>query len=437
MKKYHLAALAAALTFASSAALCFSGCSGKSNSANSENPPKIVVWSYSSELGNMLDIPTFGYKARHPDVQVDYSLTPVDQFPSKLDRALSCSSEVPDVFALDVSFVRKYIEEGADFLLPLDDIYEQVKDKMDSYPMQVGTYDEHVYGMSWQVFPGAVFYRRSLAKRFFGTDDPVMVQQHLKDIPSFLDSAKLINEKSYGTVYIVSSSQDLFMPYKGLRKVHWVTNNNLFIDPAMQAYMEMCRTMHVKHYDAGVRQWSEGWFAGMNDTLTDESGKSAKIFCYFLPAWGLHSVLKENAGDTAGDWAMVAGPVHYDCGRTWLAAYKGTKNPEAVKEMIRYLVSDDGFCTGYARMTGDIVANIHTQDAIKNTFSEPFLGGQNHYAELCEMSRNTKESLVQGSDQAIEALWSEAVSSYAYGEKTKEEALADFRSHVKSTLGFN
>ncbi|MBR0477332.1 MAG: carbohydrate ABC transporter substrate-binding protein, partial [Treponema sp.] len=157
---------------------------------------------------------------------------------------------------------------------------------------------------------------------------------------------------------------------------------------------------------------------------------------YFLPAWGLHSVLKANAGDTAGDWGMVAGPVHYDCGRTWLAAYKGTKNPEAVKEMIRYLVSDDDFCSGYARMTGDIVANVHTQDEIKNTFKEPFLGGQNHYAELCEMSKKTKESLVQGSDQAIEALWNEAVFSYAYGEKTKDEALAEFRSHVKNTLGF-
>ncbi len=432
MKKYYFAFLLC------SAALALLSCSGTANSSKDENPgKKIVVWSYSSELGNMIDTPSFGYKAKHPGVQVDYSLTPVDQFTSKLDRALDCGgSGAPDVFALDVSFVRKYIEEGKDFLLPLDDIYEQVKDKMDSYPVQVGTYDEHVYGLSWQVFPGAVFYRRSLAKRFFGSDDPKMVQQHLKDIPSFLDAAKLINEKSYGTVYIVSSSQDLFMPYKGLRKVHWVTNGNLFIDPAMQSYMEMCRTMHVKHYDAGVQQWSEGWFAGMNDTLTDSAGKKAQIFCYFLPAWGLHSVLKANAGDTAGDWGMVAGPVHYDCGRTWLAAYKGTKNPEAVKEMIRYLVSDDDFCSGYARMTGDIVANVHTQDEIKNTFKEPFLGGQNHYAELCEMSKKTKESLVQGSDQAIEALWNEAVFSYAYGEKTKDEALAEFRSHVKNTLGF-
>ncbi|MBP5695213.1 MAG: carbohydrate ABC transporter substrate-binding protein [Treponema sp.] len=432
MKKYCLAAGLCAVV------LSFLGCKEKSNSSQSENSKKkIVVWSYSNELGNMIDAPSFGYKATHPDVQVDYSLTPVDQFTSKLDRSLNCASGAPDLFALDVSFVRKYIEEGEELLLPLDDIYDQIKDKMDSYPVQVGSHDGHVYGLSWQVFPGAVFYRRSLAKRFFGTDDPEMVQQHLKDIRSFLDSAKLINEKSYGTVYIVSSSQDLFMPYKGLRKVHWITNGNLYIDPAMQSYMEMCRTMHVNHYSAGVQQWSEGWFAGMNDTLTDESGKNVQIFCYFLPAWGLHSVLKENAGNTAGDWAMVTGPVQYDCGRTWLAAYKGTKNPDAVKEMIRYLVSDDDFCTEYAKLTGDIVANIHTQDKIKNTFTEPFLGGQNHYAELCEMSKNTKESLVQGSDQAIEALWKEAVFSYAYGEKTKEEAIAGFRSHVKGTLGFD
>ena len=112
MKKYYFAFLLC------SAALALLSCSGKSNSSKDENPgKKIVVWSYSSELGNMIDTPSFGYKAKHPDVQVDYSLTPVDQFTSKLDRALDCGgSGAPDVFALDVSFVRKYIEEGEDFL---------------------------------------------------------------------------------------------------------------------------------------------------------------------------------------------------------------------------------------------------------------------------------------------------------------------------------
>lgn len=71
------------------------------------------------------------------------------------------------MFGLEDAFVRKYVESG--LLLELDDVYAEVKDKMVDYPMKVGSYNGHVYGKARQVTPGAVFYRRSLAKKYFGT----------------------------------------------------------------------------------------------------------------------------------------------------------------------------------------------------------------------------------------------------------------------------
>jgi ABC-type glycerol-3-phosphate transport system substrate-binding protein len=321
-------------------------------------------------------------------------------------------------------------------LLPLDDVYAEVKDKMADYPMQIGSYNGHVYGMAWQVCPGAVFYRRSLAKQILGTDDPAEVQKYMSDLTKFLELAETIKTKTNNTVKIVSTTGDLFMPYKGARKDPWVVNGKLVIDPAMDQYMEMCKVMHDKEYDGRVGQWSEGWFAGMKDALKDDTGKDVKVFSYFLPTWGLHYVLKTNAEGTAGDWAMCQGPAKYYWGGTWIAAYKGTKNPNAAKEMIKYLVSDDGFCEGYAKKTGDTLGNLHTQAAIKDTFSEPFLGGQNHYVEFCEMAKGIDGKLIQGTDQAIEALWNEAVAAYANGEKSKEDALNEFKAQVSTTLGF-
>ena len=172
------------------------------------------------------------------------------------------------------------------------------------------------------------------------------------------------------------------------------------------------------------------------DTLKDEKGNDLEVMCYFLPTWGLHYVLKTDASKTAGDWAMCAGPAGYRWGGTWIAAYKGTKQPEAAKEMIRYIATDDSFLEAMAKASGDTVGNFNVQNKIKDTFSEPYLGGQNHYAAFCEMAKTVDGSLTQGTDQQIEALWSESVTAYAMGEKTKDEALAAFKDQVATTMGY-
>jgi ABC-type sugar transport system, periplasmic component len=419
------------LTAASLCAVLATGCKkSEKQAAVKDASNKLVVWSFTDELQGMIND---YYKPAHPGEEVEYSMTPTDQFPNKLDPVLASGSGAPDVFALENAFVRKYIESG--LLLPLDDIYAEVKDKMADYPMKIGSYQGHVYGMAWQVCPGALFYRRSLAKKYLGTDDPAKVQEYVANLDKFVETAAVLKQKSGGKCDIVSSAGDMFMPYKGARKSPWVVDNKLTIDPAMDKYMDMCKLLHDKNYDGRVLQWSEGWFAGMKGTLKDDKGNPVEVFCYLLPTWGLHYVLKTNAPDTSGDWAMCAGPANYYWGGTWLAAYKGTKNPNAAKEMIKYLATDDTFLTAYAKKSGDTVGNINVQNALKETFSEPFLGGQNHYKAFCDMASGINGTLVQGSDQQIEALFQEAVTAYQNGEKTKDAAIADFKSQVSSTLG--
>jgi len=186
-----------------------------------------------------------------------------------------------------------------------------------------------------------------------------------------------------------------------------------------------------KNKDDNMSEYQE-----MKGSLKDEKGNPIEVFSYLLPTWGLHYVLKQNAPDTAGDWAMCAGPANYYWGGTWIAAYKGTKNPNAAKEMIKYLATDDTFLTSYAKASGDTVGNLNVQNALKDSFSDPYLAGQNHYKEFCEMAKGIDGSLIQGSDQQIEALFSEATAAYANGEKTKEQALKDFKDQVSSTMGY-
>jgi ABC-type glycerol-3-phosphate transport system substrate-binding protein len=175
----------------------------------------------------------------------------------------------------------------------------------------------------------------------------------------------------------------------------------------------------------------------MEDKLYNWDGKKLEIFSYFLPTWGLHYVLKPNAESTAGDWAMIPGPVPYRWGGNWLAAWKNTQNPQAAKELIRYLTTDDYVMESYVNATGDMTSNIAVQERVKNNFNEPFLGGQNQYALFADISRHVSGKLSQANDQVINELFQQAVFEHLWEGKPKAQALSDFRVHVLSRLNIH
>ncbi len=410
--------------------LLVTGCSKKdAAAAKAPESNKLVVWSFTDELAQMVEY----YKADRPGVEIEYSLTPTDQFPNKLDPVLASGTGAPDVFALEDAFVRKYIESG--LLLDLTDVYNEVKDKVMAYPVEVGSYEGKVYGMSWQAAPGAYFYRRSLAKKYLGTDDPAEVQKYFANWDKFLETAELLKTSSDGNCYIVSGTGDLYKPFNAAREKPWVVDGKLYIDPQLITYMELSKTFRDKGYEGRVGQWSEGWFAGMKGDLRDEQGNAKEVFGYLLPTWGLHYTLKPNAPDTTGDWGMIEGPSAWRWGGTWVGAYKDTKSPELAKDFIKYVATDDVFLEKWANATGDVVSNINVVNKIKDTYSDAFLNGQNHYTVFAELAKNVDGKLTQGTDQVIDAMFSEATVAYVLGEKSMDKALADFKAQVAAELG--
>ena len=405
--------------------ILLSGCSGKEPAQTA-----LQVWSFTDELEGMIKN---YYVPAHPGVNYVYTFTPSDQFEGRLDPVLSSGQGTPDVFALEAAFVRKYVESGQ--LLDLTDLYEVNKQKLLQYPVDIGSYNGRVYALSWQATPGAMFYRRSLAKKYLGTDDPATVQTYFADLNKFLETAGLLNERSNGSCVVVASGDgDLYNVFLSSRNDPWVVDGRLVIDPRLEQYMDVAKLLYERRWEGRVGQWSDGWFAGMRGELRDET-KALEVFSYFLPTWGLHYVLKTNAPNTSGDWAMIPGPVPYYWGGTWLGAWKNTRHADVAKELIRYLTIDDGFLEQWARDTGDVVSNIAVLNKIKDNYSEPFLGGQNHYAEFAQMALGVNGRLVQGVNQSLDGTFREALNTFRFGEKTKAQALDDFRTTAETFLG--
>jgi ABC-type glycerol-3-phosphate transport system substrate-binding protein len=249
-----------------------------------------------------------------------------------------------------------------------------------------------------------------------------------------MDAAALLRDKSGGACVLVASRGDLFLPFLNGRSSPWIVNGRLEIDPVMEKYMDICKTLYDGRMEGRVGQWSQGWFEGMRDDLRDWNGKKREVFSYFMPSWGLQYVLKTNADNTSGDWAMMPGPIPYRWGGTWVAAYKNTQNPAAARELIRYIATNEKFLERWALDKGDLVTSLPVIQKIKDRYNEPYLGGQNHYALFAGIAGYVNGRLDQTTDETIGIIFREAVEAYVEGEKSKAGALADFRSQVQAQL---
>jgi len=332
------------------------------------------------------------------------------------------------------------------------------------YPVvvEVGVNDGKNKAFSYQATPGALFYRRSLAKEYFGTDDPAEIQEIMGDFEKFAEAAAVIKEKSDGNTYMVGSSGDFQNPFFANRAQPWIVDEALVVDPMVEKYVEIAKMFRDEGYEAQAQQWQEGWFAGMNDSLVDAEGNSKQVFSYFLPTWGLPYVLAPNAAasdgssDTSGDWGVIPGPLPYQWGGTWVGVVDGSENADLAKDFVRFVALDEENLTNWAtgvytndylkaidpdvpedqmQAPGDFVSSQVVVEKILPTFAEgeltEFLSGQNSYGGFAEAAPSVSGKLMTGSDDAIQRALNDPLNQYLNGEISEEEMWAVWKDSLR------
>ncbi|MDP9752006.1 MULTISPECIES: ABC transporter substrate-binding protein [Thermoanaerobacter] len=455
-----------------------SGCGQNSQTGQSESTqPKekvLKIWSFTNEA----KVFATAFKEKHPDVKIEFTMIPMTEgeYQLKLKSALQ-SGEGPDVVALESDFVREFVE--SDYLVDLSDLLPFAEEvKTYQFTIDIGT-DENgvVKAFSYQATPGLMYYRRSLAKKYFGTDDPVKIQELVSDLSKFEEAAKIVKEKSNGNTYMIASTADLGRVIIENRDKPWIVDSKLVIDPKVEELFDIAKNFRQNGYEAQATQWQESWFAGMNDSLVDAKGNPKQIFAYFLPTWGLSYVLQPNSApakgesdggktagkDTSGDWAAIPGPMPYRWGGTWFGVTKDSENVELAKEFIKFVTLNEETLKSWAlgvytneylkkidpsigdelqQPAGDFVSSQKVVEEIAsqfgNTSAAKFLGGQNPYEVFAEAARRIdlggRTKNIQATDFVVQdALW-DPLDAYASGEISKDEALKRFKEAVKNAL---
>ena len=424
-------------------------------------PQVLNVWSYTNELKTM----AVAFEKLHPEVDVVYTMISMSngEYQTKVLSSIGTDA-APDVLALEAAFVKEYVED--DFLANLNDLLPYAE-AMQTYQatIDIGTYEDEVKAYAYQMTAGAYFYRRSLAMEYFGTDDPEVIQALVADMDKFVNTAELVAQKSGGNTYMIASSFDMAILFYANRNQPWIVNNTLVIDPMVEEWVATAKLFHDNGYEANAPAWTEGWFAGMNDSLIDSNGNPRQVFSYFLPTWGLPYVLSPNSASpmgtvfTAGDWAMVNGPMPYSWGGSWLGVMKDSQQLDLAKEFVRFCTLDEENLTKWAtgvytneylrsidpsldtdqsQSAGDFVSSRLVVEKVssgfQNVYLSHFLSGQNYYAGFADAAPSVSNRLVQATDFTVESALVDPLNQYLVGNIPEEVMWDTWKSSLRDSM---
>ncbi len=424
--------------------------------AGAEEIITLNVWSYTLELEGMIDK---YYVPSHPNVRINYVVYPTDsdEYTTKLTLMMDAnatSDQAPDIFTLEASFVKKYV--NSDMTADLSKVGITEADLADAIPVmkQIGTNNStgELKALSWQTTPGALMYRASLAEKYLGVKTPEEFQAKVADWDLFMDTAAELNEKSEGATKMVVGAGDIWNAFIYGREQGWVVDGKLVIDPSLYDFLDLAATMETNDLHHKGYAWSMAWFDGMKTDTT---------LCYFLPTWGLQYTLKSNCGlttndamtdeemkaaceqdgGTYGDWRIVPGPVSYNWGGTWIGANAAkvdaasAAKKAAIKDFLLFFSTNEDFLYAFSKDTGYFMSSNKVINRIldEGGTPNPFLSGQDHTAVFAEAANLINGTLVTEYDEKMNSLWDNyVVSPYVNGEVELDDAITTFKAEVSA-----
>lgn len=399
----------------------------------------LTITSFTDELQGAIDI----FEERH-DVTVDLQIIPHENYTTTLRPALESGKGAPDIFTGELAFLKQWTEQDYWETLSQDpyNVDEWEEDYVD-YTWDLGKNEEgDVKAVSWQITPGGIYYRRSIALEVLGTDDPDEIGKRFSTMEGLLE----IGEEMKKHNYRLFPDEGSIRPYTdGGNKQPWVNENSeLVLTEERKSYFDYAKEVRDNEYSALAPAWSPAWYESFDGPISynvgwdelDESDNSnqTEVFAVSLPTWALNSVFKANANKNAGDWAITNGPTPYFDGGTWLGIYEGSENKDLAFKFIEMMVHDEEFLTEWVETTGDVLSYLPVTEKIKDDFSDEFLGGQNNYQFFLKEAEKIDASIITKYDQPISELFGTQVEKFVEGKVTREEAIEEFYKEVMNAF---
>lgn len=459
---------------------------GGNDSDEQEIPEKLVVWSFTDELDTSGDIAYFeenftGEGQKYEGMEVEFVIIPTADYLNTILPVLESGVGAPDVFTGELDMIQNFMLGG--YLADLDGMmqadadldYDATKADFQSYIWESGSDENGLKALSWQVTPGAIFFKTDMATAVWGDEagfpteaDAGNYNQNVSDWVSAnkfntLDNLLTAQEevKAHNANWRLFPNDDSIRFFARGADTYspWIDDNFLLNGDRLaeqELYMDTLKSMYGStigdSLTANIGEWSGEWFGGFGKEFTDIEGNAYQTMAYSLPTWGLFYVIAPNVErvddqgvtcvpgeegyddcEVKGNWGMASGPNSYFWGGTYLGIYEGSSASNAAYDFVSSMLFDTERMTARAE-NGDVYSRISVMETVMADFEgNDVLGGMNHYESFLAEAEKISFENVTLFDRQLDTLFGEYVNQYKQGLLTKEQAYTQFLDEVKVT----
>ncbi|MFM9277774.1 ABC transporter substrate-binding protein [Paenibacillus jiagnxiensis] len=398
-------------------AIVLAGCQPQAMADHADN--EITVWSFTDEAGYAIE----KFEQKYPDIKVNFVNIPGNFYITKLKSALQTRSKAPDVFMIENANIREMID--VPYLQNLSEAPYNADDLLpEQYPFVQGNEKDsegNVKAIGYQATPGAIYYRRDLAKQYLGTDDPEKVSAQIDTWDKIFEIGERVQQESGNKVHALANWNAILNSYDG---IPWVKDGRFVMDEKYLQVLDLVREARQRKVLAEFEDGSAGVAASM---------QNGGVMFYPGATWALQYTFKANAPDTAGLWGLAQGPTGFSAGGTYIAMYSNSDKKDLAWKFIKFYNFDHEFLSELAREQDYFTSNMIVNDQLAQTVTSDYLGGQKHFEFFSEAARKvpvyerTKYDTIINND-----IFKIVLQLYLNNDiQTKEEAVERIKRDVK------
>lgn len=469
---------------------------GTDTTSGDKSSAKLVIWSFTDELETAGDIAHFEaqYTAAGKEfegAEVEFIAVSIqDGYMDKIMPALE-SGKGPDVFTGELDHIKQFMEAGyladmeAMMINDSDVDYEAEKADFEAYIWESGINPDSgvLEALSWQVTPGAVFYKVDMAEAVWGSEESFPAGGDNTAITDWVNENKL------------ASIDKLLMAQKEVKAydAHWrlfaddqavrhfaagVDNPVKWIDADGQLngakiteqipYISLVKEMYgetiSESLTANAGEWSGPWYAGMGQDFTDAENNTWQVMAYSMPTWGLKYVVEPNMvkvdadgndlvkpaedadqgtkdayenADYKGNWGMAVGPNSYFWGGTYVTVNAKTDNEDLAFAFVKSMLLDKERLVQRQEADGDMYSIKSVMEpAIAGFEGRQSLGGMNHLQVFASEAAKISLANVTTYDRGLNDILGIHITNYktgADGYESVSDVLTKFYQDVSVT----
>ncbi len=410
---------------------------------------KLVIWTLAKDLQTFAE----KYAEENSDVQIETVVIEPADYATKVQTALNGGQTTPDIIVGEPQMLEDFYEAG--YFEDLNQAPYNAQDydgQIVDYVWKVGQDSEGIQrAISYQITPAGIYYRRDIAEKVFGTDDPEEIGKLFADYDKVLETAKTLKDAGY-RIFASDAEINYFSGDSA-----WVIDDKLNVNQSRLDYMDLSIDLYKNDYTAYANQWSTPWYQAMagevpiltadiqnysDDSVNvwdadqfEEATKDldkTEVFAFGLPSWGVLT-LRDNVGETSGKWGVCSGPAYGFGGGTFIGISANSEHKDLAWDFLKWVTLDEDTAEWWIEKSeGDTVSLISVLEKHKDD-ENPVYGNQKLYSFWQEQAEHIDYSKVTRYDKIINDAWGAAITAIKTGEKSKEDAISEFYDVVEST----